>query len=295
MKTFCAVFLALVLFSGCAKKIAAPSPAPSTPPSTEEPAKEPSTSPPPLEHHHEHHNDVKIPTPLAQLEQAPLDVAAACLNSQCEVFLLYCNRLEILNWSDGQKQSISLPEAFLSSVRSRAPNGKIIPFASGVIALSNCLAHAAYFSMDAKNPPAVFTQKLEWLPAPQSGFNWFSLQDGRFYDFEKYSSTAMAAIDTSFHLNIAQQGNLATSSEKVGGKLCVSPSAIYTSSPSLPAEANDAVLKFDLTSLQRTASRPVDGQILDLAISDLNQDGEQELLLTLQTANGILIDVMEPF
>ena len=48
-------------------------------------------------------------------------------------------------------------------------------------------------------------------------------------------------------------------------------------------------------TLQLITSRPVDGQIMDLAISDVNQDGQKELLVTMRTAKGILVDAQAPF
>jgi len=238
--------------------------------------------------------EVKIPTPLAELKEGPLDIAPACLESACNLLLLYGAHLDVLDWKMGQTTSIKFGSTFFAPVKSRAPSGKILSFAKGYVILSNLLAYPLFFSGNLQAPPGIFTDKPSWLPTAQPGFNWFTLQDGHFYDFERFATNKMAAIDTSFHLNLAQEGNLAASQNRVGSKLCSSSTAIYTSSPSLPSDP-DTILKFDLASLQQISSRPVDGQILDLAITDLNQDGEMELLVTVRNTRGIRIDVMEPF
>jgi hypothetical protein len=58
----------------------------------------------------------------------------------------------------------------------------------------------------------------------------------------------------------------------------------------------DAILKFvqQENLLTFVSSRPVDGDILDLACTDLNQDGKQELLATVRIGKKILIEPMEP-
>jgi hypothetical protein len=292
--SFFLAFLFLAFFDiSCAKKqIVSVPPQPS--PSSEQP---PATSPPPsqpMHHDHAEHKEVKIPTPLAELKEEPLDIAPACLESSCDLILLYPNHLDVLDWKSGQMTEIKFAATFLTPVKSRAPSGKILPFPPGYVILSNCLAYPLFFSSNLQAPPGIFTDKPSWLPAAQPGFNWFTLQDGHFYDFERFSQNKMAAIDTSFHLNLAQEGNLATSQNKVGAKMCSSPTAIYTSSPTFPTEP-DTILKFDPVSLQQISTRPVDGQILDLAFTDLNQDGEMELLVTVRNSHGIRIDVLEPF
>jgi hypothetical protein len=293
MRILLALMFVFSLFFGCASKQNRSS-QPSPSPPAKQPAVGPTTTTSQPDHHdHTEHKEVKIPTPLAELQQAPLDIAPACLARNCDLLLLYNDHLDVLDWKTSQKRSLTFPPAFFASVKSRSPSGKILAYAQGYLILCNSLTNPVYFSADLKTP-AILSDTPAWLPLAQAGFNWFRLQDGRFYDFERYASNSMIAVDTSLHLNVAQAGNLVTSTDKAGATLCVSSSAIYTSSPNLPSDP-DAILKFDTASLKQVSSHPVDGQILDLCIADLNQDGEVELLVTLKNGNGIRIDVMEPF
>ena len=243
---------------------------------------------------HEGHKEVKVPTPLAQLNEPPLDVAPACKSSACSVLLLYDNRLDVLDWQNGQTRSIAFPPSFQSAIRSRSPSGKILQFGDGYLVLYNNLANPIYFNAKLDPAPGLYTNRPEWLPIPEPGRNWFTLNDGHFYDFELLSEKGIAAAGTDYRLNVADAGNLLISTERVGATISVSKNSIYTSSPTLAGQP-DTILKFDRTTLQQVSSRAMDGQITDLCITDLNGDGQSELLVTLISPHGIFIQVLEPF
>ncbi|HEY4490455.1 MAG TPA: hypothetical protein VI958_00595, partial [Acidobacteriota bacterium] len=83
---------------------------------------------------------------------------------------------------------------------------------------------------------------------------------------------------------------------EAGGTLAVMLPSIYTSSPSMP-DKNDAIWKFSVKdrSLELESSRPVDGQILDLLIGDLNNDGRSELIVTSRKSQGIMVEFQDLF
>ena len=242
------------------------------------------------------HKDASIPTPLAQLQEAPMDLLQACNKDNCSVLLLYADRLEVLEWHKRNLRSIRIPSRFFSQIRSRAPSGKIVRFGDGFLVMHNNLAAPLYFDAELAGPPGLYTTKPEWLPLPDPGRNSFTLHDGRFYDFDLIEQDKFAAIDTRNRLSIAASGRLTTSAESIGGTFTVLLPLIYTSSPNLP-DKPDAILKFSFQedSIHFESSRPVEGQILDLLISDLNQDQEQELLVTVRNSRGILVEVQDLF
>ena len=49
------------------------------------------------------------------------------------------------------------------------------------------------------------------------------------------------------------------------------------------------------SSLTLASRKEVAGEILDLALTDLNRDGTSELLVTLRTKDQIYIDVLDLF
>jgi hypothetical protein len=277
----------------CQKKHVAPAP-PQPEPQTQPAEQAPSPAPAHDHEMHEGHKEVKVPTPLAQLQEVPLDVAPACKGSACSVLLLYNDRLDVLDWQNGQTRSIAFPPTFQSTIRSRAPSGKIVKFGDGYLVLNNNLANPVYFNTNLDPTPGIYTNRPEWLPIPEPGRNWFSLNDGHFYDFDLLSEKGIAAVDIDYRLNLADGGKLLTSAERVGATLSVFGASIYTSSPTLPNQP-DTILKFDRTSLQQVSSRATDGQIADLCVTDLNGDGENELLVTVISMRGIFIQVLEPF
>ena len=87
-------------------------------------------------------------------------------------------------------------------------------------------------------------------------------------------------------------GTLIESSELVGGSLAALEPTIYTSSNSLPGQP-DSLLKFTYNnpSLTLRSTTQMDGEILDLAITDLNHDNAPELLITIRRNAGIYVDV----
>jgi hypothetical protein len=80
-----------------------------------------------------HHHETSIPTPVAQLQQAPLDVSQLCLSKgePCNIILLYRDHFEILNWKTLAVKNRKIPPGFLSATISRAPSGKIVQTAAG--------------------------------------------------------------------------------------------------------------------------------------------------------------------
>jgi hypothetical protein len=52
---------------------------------------------------------------------------------------------------------------------------------------------------------------------------------------------------------------------------------------------------YENSSLALVSRQQVEGEILDLAVTDLNKDGVLELLATVRTKNQIFIDVLEAF
>jgi hypothetical protein len=133
------------------------------------------------------------------------------------------------------------------------------------------------------------------FPRPFPGANYFFLSDGKFFDVQ-IDPNRMIVIETNQHLSVAETGRRLTAQEKVGGCLAINFPVIYTSSPT-PAEEADAIQKFrvEQDSIVLETSRPILGQILDLEVSDLNQDGVSELLVTVRNPNGIFTQVLDVF
>lgn len=250
------------------------------------------------EHHHEQmemhqHHDVLIPTPVAQLQSVPLDVSQGCNhdNEDCELLVLYADSIERINWKTNNKRRISFPLDYFAQTRSRAPSGKILNLDGTYIIVQNNLTEPLQYDLEhdefatANLPPQI--------PRSTPGLNIFSLMNGHFYDFEVLSPKGLAVIQEDQRLSIGA-GTLITSNELVGGSLAVFGAAIYTSSNSLPAQP-DSLLKFAYNnpSLMLQSTTQMDGEILDLAATDLNQDNAQELLITIRRNGGIYIDVIE--
>lgn len=258
-------------------------------------------SPPPEiseEHHHNdmemhQHHDVTIPTPVAQLQSMPLDVSQGCIhgNEDCELLVLYDDSIERINWKTSNKRKISFPLEYSSQARSRAPSGKILNLDGAYIILQSNLTQPLKYDLklDQFAPADLAPQ----IPRATPGLNIFSLMNGHFYDFEVLDPKGLAVIQQDQRLSIGT-GTLITSNELVGGSLAVLESTIYTSSNSLPGQL-DSLLKFTYnnTSLTLQSTTQMDSEILDLAITDLNQDKAPELLITIKRTGGIYIDVVE--
>ncbi|HJZ13733.1 MAG TPA: hypothetical protein VJ521_16380, partial [Acidobacteriota bacterium] len=237
-----------------------------------------------------------LPNPLALLEQEPLDVAVAAKAQESFLLLLYSDRVDVLDWRRGTHKSISIPPRFASRVRSRAPSGKLIHSDNGFIILHNNLNAPLLINAQLDALPVLYTMRPAWLPVPDPGVNSFTLQDGRFFDFDPLNGESFAAVDTQGKLSLASGGNLISSAIEAGGTLAVMLPSIYTSSPSMP-DKNDAIWKFSVKdrSLKLESSRPVDGQILDLLIGDLNNDGRSELIVTSRKSQGIMVEFQDLF
>ncbi len=283
-----------VLIGGCRKKPLQPPP---QGPETESPAQEsppPAASQPPPESVPQERP--KVPSVVAELTEAPLDVLPACTENGCRLILLFANRICVLSWQDGQKKEIQFSESLFGSIRSRAPSGKIMKFAKGYLILNQNLANPLYFTDNFDSPPGAYSERPDWLPIPEPGVNWYTLQDGRFYDFEPIPESGLAVIDTTYTIQIGRGGKLVPSTVRCGATLCSLFPVLYTSSP-VNSDEPDAVMKFRARedSVVLETIRPVQGNIVDLAISDLNQDGVQELLVTLKTAKGFMVEAMDVF
>jgi len=252
-------------------------------------------------HEHMHENHV-IPQPLAQLKEAPLDVYPDCdpalLNgsSDCLLLLLYPDRIDILNWKKQTTNSVHIGNEFQAAIRSRAPAGKILPFRTGFLILESQLTSPLFVDAKLQSPPTAMREKLEGLPLPEPGTNAFLMKNGRFFDFEYVSQIALAVIDTSQKLQVGSSGTLVTADKLVGGTFWYADSTFYTSSPSATGE-NDQILKFRYfgDSILFQASRPVEGQILDLTVADLNQDHVKELVVTSINSRGIFMEATDLF
>ena len=249
----------------------------------------------PVEHKHVH-VEPAIPTPVAQLKEAPLDVGQYCAGSSdpCGIALLYPDRMEILNWKTLAVRVKAIPAAFLNAVRSRAPSGKIVRTDSGYILLSNNFSGPLHFDSEFNGPvPGVADPRM---PSALPGNNTYALGDGRFTDFELLPDGGVAVVEPNHRLSAALAGSLITAANPAGDALAARWPQVYTSAPVLPGQADlvqkytyrDGVLAFD-------SSRPAVGSIVDLSVTDLNRDGAQELLVTVQKPEGVFIEVWEAF
>lgn len=251
------------------------------------------------EHHHEQmemhqHHDVLIPTPVAQLQAAPLDVSQGCEqpNKDCELLVLYADSIERIDWKTNNKRRISFPLEYFGQARSRAPSGKILNIDGTYIIVQNNLTEPLQY--DLKLDQFTTTTNLPpQTPRATPGLNIFSLMNGHFYDFEVLNPKGLAVIQEDQRLSIGA-GTLITSNELVGGSLAVVGATIYTSSNSLPGHP-DSLLKFAYNnpSLMLQSTTQMDGEILDLAATDLNHDNAPELLITIRRNGGIYVDVVE--
>jgi len=277
------------------------------------PEVKPAIPEPPSVPHHVHVEN-KIPTPLWELKVVPLDVYAACLKesqSECSILLLNADSLMILDWKKGSFEIHPLPQESLTPFPSRAPSGKIIPvspeFTSRLpinddekqriryIITSNNLAEPLYFD---SGLTTAYPLPCKGCPFPVAtpGFNTFALRDGKFYDFDLLPESEIAVIDDKYRLNVGGKGRRAESDVEVGATLCISLPFIYTSSHSLPGQP-DVLLKFRYQDGQliTESNHTLDGEIIDLLIFDLNQDGQNELILTLKNSRGMWLEVQENF
>jgi hypothetical protein len=258
------------------------------------------STPPPIteEHHHDQmemhqHHDVLIPTPVAQLQSTPLDVSQGCIdgNEDCELLVLYSDSIERINWKTSNKRRISFPQEYFAQTPSRAPSGKILNVNGTYIIDQNNLTEPLQYDLklDQFTPASLPPQ----IPRATPGLNIFSLMNGHFYDFEILNPKGLAVIQEDQRLSIGA-GTLVSSNELVGGSIAVFGSTIYTSSNSLPGQL-DSLLKFSYgnPSLTLRSTTQMDGEILDLAATDLNRDKAQELLITIRRNGGIYIDVVE--
>jgi hypothetical protein len=249
------------------------------------------------EMHHDHmtHKEVSIPTPVAYLNATPLDINQNCTNNKesCDIIVLYADGIEQIDWKNGNKKKTSFASEHFRSVRSRAPSGKILTQADGFLILNNNLNHPLKFDSNFDQPVEV--TEASNLPQPAPGVNTFLLMNGRFFDFEFLKPKGMAVIEDNQTLSIGA-GTLTTANELVGSSLAVIWPSIYTSSTSLP-EQPDSILKFhyDNSGLPLVSKHQIDGEILDLASTDLDRNGTPELLVTIRTKNQIYIDVLDAF
>jgi hypothetical protein len=126
--------------------------------------------------------------------------------------------------------------------------------------------------------------------------NTYTLADGRFFDFEEFGANGLAVIDVRNKLFLAERGNVVAADRPAGSVLHATPPYIYTSAPVLPGES-DALLKFSYKDglLRWEKSQNIDGNIFNVAITDLNRDQKPEMLVTVQNQRGIFIEVHEPF
>jgi hypothetical protein len=260
------------------------------------PAKEPEKVP--EKHDHStmaHHEEAAIPIPVAYLQSAPLDVNQICLDGQeaCEIVVLYADAVEMIDWKNGTKKKMSIENEHFLNTRSRAPSGKILQQGESFLILNNNLNYPLKYDSNLNDPSPA--EQSTNIPKAAPGLNTFLLMNGRFYDFEFLNPKGIAVIQDNQTLSIGA-GTLTTANEIVGSSLAVVWPAIYTSSSSLPDQP-DSIMKFvyENSSLALVSRQQVEGEILDLAVTDLNKDGVLELLATVRTKNQIFIDVLEAF
>lgn len=268
-------------------------------------------SPPPPPQHV--HMETKIPTPLAELKDAPLDMAADCRPGagECSILLLYSDRITTLNWKSGQNQDFLVPHEFFSSTPSRAPSGKIMPVNAELLTrlgipdsqktviqylvTNNNLSSLLYFDADLKGPFPLDCAKCS-IPIAVPGKNTFALRDGKFYDFDFLPENELAVIDEHYQLKIGGKGKLAAADLQSGSTVIAADHYLYTSSPTLPGQP-DVLLKFlyNNSEIISQSNRSFDGEILNLLVADLNQDGTNEMIIMLKTSRGIFLEVLEAF
>ena len=244
-------------------------------------------------HDHTAHKEMPVPTPLAELKEVPLDVAQNCQSKEnCTLLLLYSNALVERNWQTGTERIIELPST--AALKSRAPSGKILKVQENFFIVGNQLATPAVFQSNLTQSSGQLPGRL---PKPEPGVNTYALSEGRFYDFEEFGPNGLAVIDTRNKLHVADQGNLASAEEPVGGTICVAPPYVYTSSPSLPEKGQDSIQKFIYKDgfVRLEKSQNIEGNVYDIVITDLNQDHQPEMLVTVRNERGIFIEVHDPF
>ena len=216
-------------------------------------------------------------------------------STPCELAILYPDRIEILNWTTLARRIKSIPAEFFAPVRSRAPSGKILKNGEHYLVLNSNLSAPLQYDLKF-NGPLSDQAPLPILPTVASGLNYYTLGDGRFFDFEPLESGGMAVIETGRRLSVAAHGEISTSSQQAGASLAVHWPTLYTSAPVPPGQP-DSVQKFTLDgqTLLLASSRPADGDIIDLAVTDLNRDEAAELLVTVRKPEGVFVEVWEIF
>jgi hypothetical protein len=241
---------------------------------------------------HPGHKEMPVPTPLVELKELPLDTAEHCTgeSGNCSLLLLYRDELIERDWKQGTERVIPFS---LTGIRSRSPSGKILKIQEKIFILTNELSAPVVFDQNLQRSTANFPSHL---PKAEPGLNTYSLADGRFFDYDALGLKGLAVVDLQNRLSVADQGKLVSSEEPAGSTLHVSSPYIYTSSPVLPAEYRDILLKFIYNDgqLQLEKRQNIDGSVYDIAITDLNRDGQREMLLTVRNARGMFIEVHDP-
>src|SRR5262249_49165082 len=143
---------------------------------------------------HEHmHPERIIPTPLAHLQEEPLDLTPACKPgiTDCSILLLYPEKVTVLDWKSGQSEDIPFPRNFLAPAISRAPSGKIITVNPDVLSkisvpdpqksairyliTNNNLSSFVYLDADLNGPYLIDCSKC-LIPVATPGINTFALK-----------------------------------------------------------------------------------------------------------------------
>lgn len=247
-----------------------------------------------------------IPSTLMTLEQPPLDL----LPCKDGLILLYPDHLELRDWKEKKDRYFLFSEKFRADTRSRAPSGKILaiqgdflrrltlPASSDsdlffVITASD-LSGPIYFDSAWNGPFPVSCHGCP-LPVATPGLNTFQIADGHFFDFELLPESRIAVVDSHNQLSLADRGNLITADRPVGSTLCADWPHLYTSA-AVDSASNDSLLQFVYqdNALVLESLRDVNGQILNLSLSDLDHDHKQELLAVVKNAGSIRVEVWQP-
>ena len=290
MRKFLLVVFLLFLL-GCPKKgPVTPTEPPANPPENPQPV--PQTQPiptpqPPTQ-------PVTLPAQLMELQETPLDIAPYCRNRSCFLLILFRNKLVQFDWMKNASHEIPFPDRYL--VPARSPSGKIIlDNARGIcVVTTNALSEPLFFDQQ-WNGPFRFSCSDCRIPIAEPGFNFFRLADGQFFDFDSFDTGKIAVVDRKGRLSVAENNSVTTSDKQVGTSVAVSLPFVYTSSSTMRGE-NDSILIFRYTtgSLTFEASRNVDGEILTMSSTDLDQNGKKELLIALRKTDRISIETIEP-
>src|SRR5262249_49242599 len=195
-------------------------------------------------------------------------------------------------WRKNATHEMPFPDRYL--VPARSPSGKIILDATRGICIvtANSLSEPLFFDQQ-WNGPFRFSCSDCRVPIAEPGFNFFRLADGQFFDFDSFDTGKIAVIDRKGRLSVAENNNVTTSDKQVGSSVSVNLPFVYTSSPTMRGE-NDSILTFRYTpgSLVFETGRNVDGEILTISSTDLDQNGKKELLVALRKAERISIEII---